>query len=281
MKSYLLPLALAAVTFAACNDGAADRTTDADVNEASFPLPNRDIEPRESPTTTLDNTLEAFKAYGGDVTALPISAAVGNIDTWLNMIGPDEIDKNKRAPGNYADDVDGATMAVTGNLRELRDALSADEVNGQLTGVLLLTLAEDARRAAPNSTGISALASALKAGGEKLVSHTVTGDSPLSQTLGAVAGKMGDITTLPANAATQNVNLWIGRLSGMRGADGIVKDLRSLKTELSAPSIDGEKVSKLLFELSEGTSDMADGNMSLETLAYALEAGGWRLQGKS
>ena len=281
MKYALLPLAalsLALLAMMSCNERDVDGPTA--VTEASFPLPNRDIEPVAGPDATLDNTLAAVASYGGDVTSLPLSAAVSTIDAWLDGLGPDFIDKYNEDPGAPEPTAAG-TEAVTANLRELRDALTEDDVNGPLAGVLLLTLAEDARRAAPDNAGVSALATALASGGEKLVGQTVTGNSLLSRTLSAVAGKMGDITTLPASAAVANVDGWIGKLSGMDDADDLVEDLRALKSALAAPSIDGAKVSGLLFELAEETGDLADGNKGVEPIAYALEAGAWRLKGKS
>ena len=274
MKYALLPLALLAL--ASCNERAADAT---DATEASYPLPDRNIEPVESPATTLDNTLDAVNSYGGDLTALPLSTAISTIDTWIDGLAPDEIDKYNADPGSP--DPSDKTMAVTANLRELRDALSEDDVNGPLAGMLLVTLAEDSRRAAGSSAGVNALANALATGGEKLLGKTVTGNSLLSQTIEAVAGKMGDITTLPASAAVSNVDGWISELSGMNGTNDLVEDLRSLRSELTASSIDGEKVSDLLFELAEDTSDVANGNKGVKTIAYALEAGAWRLKGKS
>ena len=275
MKYALLPLALLAL--AACNDRAADGPTE--TTEASYPLPDRNIEPVEGPATALGNTLDAVNSYGGDLTALPLSAAVSTIDTWIDGLAPDGIDKYNADPGNP--DPSDKTTAVTANLRELREALSEDDVNGPLAGVLLLTLAEDSRRAAPGSTGVDALANALAAAGEKLLGETVTGTSLPSQTLRAVAGKMGDITTLPAGAAVANVDAWIGELGGVDGTDDLVRGLRDLRSELTASSIDGEKVSGILFGLAEETSDLAGGNEAVETIAYALEAGGWRLKGKS
>ena len=278
MKYALLPLALPALlVLASCNERAADGPTAAD--EASFPLPDRNIEPLESPATTLDNTLEAIDRHGGDLTALPLSAAISTIDTWIDGLAPDEIDKYNARPGNP--EPDDETRAVTANLRELRDALSEDDVNGPLTGVLLLTLAEDSRRAAGSSPGVDALAGALASAGERLVGKTVTGNSLLSQTLSAVAGKMGDITTLPTGAAVANVDGWIAELGDVDGAGDLIGDLRSLRSELTAPSIDGGKVSGLLLELAEDTADLAGGNKGVETIAYALEAGGWRLKSKS
>lgn len=258
MKYLLLPLGLLAL--GSCNDQMADRNTTT-TEEPTLAPAEREPGVVTSPTQTLDATNAAIKSAGGDITALPVSAAASNIDTWMSQLG----------------DVDGADK-VTANLKELKKALMASDVNGQLAGMLLITLAEDTRQVAGSGMSIGMLTSALKAGGEKLTSATITGNSLLSQTLMAVKGVMGDITTLPATAAVGNVDGWIEKLQGMDGTSEIVRDLNTLKTELQAPTIDGSKVSKLMFDMAEDTRAMGGGDKGVETLAYALEAGGWRLK---
>ncbi len=216
----------------------------------------------DDPGATLQATLDAVQANGGDITAIPGGAAVSNVDSWMDEL----------------EDVEGADK-VTGNLESLRGTLTASPINGQLAGMQLISLAEDTRQVGGSTPGISALVSALQAGGEKLTASAFGGSSLLDQTLQAGKSAAADITTLPGSAAVQNIDGWLGELRGMDGADGIVSDLESLKQELSAPSIDGPKVSNLLFSLAEGTRSVADGNPGLETLAYLLESGGWRLEG--
>ncbi len=251
-----LSLLLLAGLFAACGDG-----SEANVDNSEPIVAEQDA---DDPTATLQATVSAVQAKGGDLTALPGDAAVSNIDTWMEQL----------------DDVDGADK-VTGNLESLRETLTESPINGQLAGMQLLSLAEDTRQVGGATPGISALVSALQAGGEKLTASAFDGSSLLDQTLQAGKSKAADITTLPVSAATENVDGWINELRGMDGADGIVSDLESLKQELSAPSIDGEKVSELLFSLADDTRGVANGNPGLHTLAYLLESGGWRLEGMS
>ncbi len=66
----------------------------------------------------------------------------------------------------------------------------------------------------------------------------------------------------------------------MDGTDGIVNNLQSLKSELTAGSIDGGKVSNLLSTLATQTREVGQGNAGLSTLASALEAGARKLAGK-
>jgi hypothetical protein len=254
MKNLLLLLLVFAVF--ACgetpNDGDEEVVTaDGDV-----------VDLDDSPAATLTATTEAVQSAGGDITALPAGAAVDNIDTWMEAL----------------DDVDGADK-VTGNLESLKEALQGSPINGGLVGMILTTLAEDTRQVAGSTPGVSQLASALRAGGEKLTASAFTGDDILNQTLQAGKSKMGDITTLSPDAAVGNIDGWIGKLSSMDGTDDMVENLQTLKMELGKGSIDGAKVSDLLMDLSEETRELGDGNSGLETLAYLLEAGAWRLKG--
>lgn len=102
----------------------------------------------------------------------------------------------------------------------------------------------------------------------------------LQSTIDAVQSSGGDITALPAGAAVSNIDGWIGELRGMNGTDAIVNDLESLKTELTAGSIDGGRVSQLLSSLADQTRGLAGNTPGLSTLASALEAGAAKLGGK-
>jgi hypothetical protein len=233
------------------NDGDAEVVTDTDEM----------VDRADDPSATLDATVQAVQSAGGDITALPAGAAVDNIDSWMEAL----------------DDVDGADK-VTGNLEALKETLTEQPINGPLAGMILTTLAEDTRQVAGSTPGISQLASALESGGNKLTGSAFQGDGLLDQTLAAAKSKMADITTLSPATATQNIDSWIGKLRGMDGADGMVEQLETLKMELGKPSIDGSAVSDIMMDLSEETRGMANGNNGLETLAYLLEAGAWRLK---
>ncbi|NJC25697.1 hypothetical protein [Neolewinella antarctica] len=104
-----------------------------------------------------------------------------------------------------------------------------------------------------------------------------TGD--VKATIDAVQSTGGDITALPAAAAVSNIDGWISTLGAMNGTDGIVRDLQSLKTELSAGAIDGDRVSGLLSSLATSTRSMESKAAGLGTLASALQAGADKLSG--
>ena len=105
-------------------------------------------------------------------------------------------------------------------------------------------------------------------------------DAQVQQTMDAVQGAGGDITSLAPSTAVSNIDSWINELEGMDGTDGIVTNLRSLKDELGAASIDGPRVSNLLSELATETRQVGGGNQGLTMLASALDAGAAKLGGK-
>lgn len=255
-----LSLLFCLAVFTACGD-----TPDSSVDDTATTMEDTDTTMDDGdPAATLQATIDAVQSNGGDLTALPGDAAISNIDTWTDQL----------------EGVDGAEK-VTSNLEALRETLGNSPINGQLAGMQLISLAEDTRQVAGSVPGISALVSALQAGGEKLTASAFAGSSLLDQTLQAAKSAAADITTLPATAAVQNIDGWIAELRGMDGADAIVSDLEALKQELSAPTIDGNKTSDLLFNLAESTRSVAGDNPGLATLAYLLESGAWRLEGMS
>lgn len=258
----LFPLLCALLLFA-CNN-ATTRVSDDDADNTQPLVKVTTPSEATNANTTLDATLAAVQGYNGDVTALPGRTALGNIDTWL-------VDLN---------DVNGAE-AVTWNLRALRNTLAQPNINGQLAGMQLLSLAEDTRKVAGGNSNLTALANALKAGGEKLTGTAFTGNDLLPQTLGVLKSKAADITTLPASAAVGNIDSWINTLGGMNGTSAITNDLKTLKMELQKPSIDGMKVGNLLKSLATKTRSVGGDNMGLATLAYTLDAGAARLMGSS
>lgn len=105
-------------------------------------------------------------------------------------------------------------------------------------------------------------------------------DSPLQPTIDAVQSAGGDITALSPSTAVSNIDSWINELQDMDGTSEIVDNLKMLKTELTAGSIDGPKVSNLLSTLATQTREVGQGNAGLSTLATALDAGARKLAGK-
>ena len=106
------------------------------------------------------------------------------------------------------------------------------------------------------------------------------GEQTLQATVSAVESAGGDITALDPSTAVSNIDTWISTLGEMDGTDQIVGDLNSLKSELTSDAIDGSAVSSLLSSLADQTRQLGNGNMGLNTLASALDAGASKLAGK-
>ncbi len=105
-------------------------------------------------------------------------------------------------------------------------------------------------------------------------------DPLLQGTVEAVTSVGGDLLALSPSAAVGNIDSWIAKLGSMSGTDAIVGDLNALKTELTAESIDGTKVSGLLSSLATQTRSLEDKAPALGTLATVLQAAADKLAGK-
>ncbi|NJC27401.1 hypothetical protein [Neolewinella antarctica] len=103
----------------------------------------------------------------------------------------------------------------------------------------------------------------------------------LQTTVQAVQSAGGDITALSPEAAANNINGWITKLSQFDGTDAIVDDLAELKKEfLLGGDLDGEKISGILSSMAGNTRDVSDKAPGLDALANALQAGADKLSGK-
>ena len=257
-------MALGLFLLGACNVETAERSTETTRVDADEPVTAVVVKYDDATINRqLDGTASAVRGMNNDITSLPGDAATKNIDTWIEQL----------------EDRDVADK-VTANLKKLRTELSQPNINGQLVGLLLTTLAADTKDVTGTNGNAGYIVQTLREGGNKLTSATIKGSDLLPQTLQAVAGNEADLTKLPGSAAVSNIDSWLNKLRGMNGTDAIVRDLEMLKMELGAASIDGSKVSGILFGLAEKVRGVGSGNDGLEALAYALEAGGWRLKGK-
>lgn len=102
----------------------------------------------------------------------------------------------------------------------------------------------------------------------------------LQTTIQNVQSAGGDITALPREAAANNINGWITKLSAMDGTDDMVDHLAALKKELMFEEVDGGKVSEILGQLAGETRDFSDQAPGLDALASALQAGADKLGAK-
>lgn len=99
-------------------------------------------------------------------------------------------------------------------------------------------------------------------------------------TTAAVKAAGGDITAMSTEAAANNINGWITKLSQFDGTDAVVDDLAALKKELMIGEMDNAKVSDILGSLANTTRDLSDRAPGLDMLADALQAGSDKLAGK-
>lgn len=98
-------------------------------------------------------------------------------------------------------------------------------------------------------------------------------------TLDAVSAA-GGLTSLTPDAAVQNIDAWIVRLSNLDDVPvALIQSLQALKGQLNATPLDGAAIGATLVELGTGTQAAAAGDGSLEQLGEALEAAGNQLQG--
>ncbi|MFT5999415.1 MAG: hypothetical protein ACI81P_001873 [Neolewinella sp.] len=114
----------------------------------------------------------------------------------------------------------------------------------------------------------------------EMVAEMASPNPLLQGTVEAVTSVGGDLLALPAAAAVGNIDSWIAKLGSMDGTEAIVSELEALKTELTAESIDGAKVSTLLSSLATSTSSLEGSAPLLGTLATVLQAAADKLAGK-
>lgn len=122
---------------------AADSDTDMEMND---PMAGQGTD-----SELLQSTMNAIETNDGNITALPPSAAVSNIDSWINELRG----------------MDG-TESIVGNLTTLKGELNEPSIDGQKVSQLLSTLANETRALAGNNQGVSTLATYLDAGATTL-----------------------------------------------------------------------------------------------------------------
>lgn len=99
----------------------------------------------------LQQTVQAVQSAGGDLTALAPATAVSNIEGWISRLG----------------NIDGADPIVD-DLKELKEQLTAEEIDGSEVSGLLSSMAEKTRSMEGKAPGLGTLANVLDAGAKKL-----------------------------------------------------------------------------------------------------------------
>ena len=93
------------------------------------------------------------------------------------------------------------------------------------------------------------------------------------------AQSAGGLTAIAPSAAVSNIDGWIARLEGTPANAPIVANLRTLRSQLQAPTLDGMAIGRTLAELGEQTTAAAAGDASVRQLGQALSQAGQTLTG--
>lgn len=87
------------------------------------------------------------------------------------------------------------------------------------------------------------------------------------------------LTAMDPGAAVGNIDAWIGTLSEIPEASGVVEGLQTLKTQLTTDPLDGNAIGETLSSLGEQTTAVAGDDASLQQLGSALSSAGATLTG--
>ena len=145
---YLLYLTIAGLTFGACGSSSETEVVDNDLDtEVAAPVGTMP----GAEGVSINETVDAVRNAGGDITAIPPAAATGVIDGWIAKLSG----------------TPGAANVVNG-LQGLKAELTSGNIDGKKVGGILSGLATETRSMAPDNLALGNLASALEAGGNKL-----------------------------------------------------------------------------------------------------------------
>lgn len=111
----------------------------------------KDAMSASAPSEEVTATIDAVKSVGGDITALPAEAAVGNINTWITKLSSME-----------------GTEDIVGSLGNLKTELTSGKIDGGKVSGILSELAEQTRELGKGNPALGTIASALDAGAKKL-----------------------------------------------------------------------------------------------------------------
>ena len=106
-------------------------------------------------------------------------------------------------------------------------------------------------------------------GDDPMMSDDMAPSVTVEGTLDA-AQSAGGLTEIAPSAAVSNIDGWIARLEGTPSNAPIVANLRTLRSQLQAPTLDGTAIGQTLAELGEQTTAAAAGDASVRRLGQAL-----------
>ena len=111
----------------------------------------------QSDAPTVQGTIDTLK---GGLTAIPVDAAVANIEGWEAQLGGSS---------------DPAVQSIASQLGELKTALQADSIDGAQVGSLLVSLGQGTTAAAGGDSGLTELGNLLTQAGGSLTGDTMSG----------------------------------------------------------------------------------------------------------
>ena len=147
---YALFLTLPLFALASCGGSSETEVMDTDGIEVPT-VETPSVSDLGGDMVSVNETVDAVRQAGGDITAIDPAAATGVIDGWINKLGS--------VPG-----ADG----VVNNLQSLKGELTSGNIDGAKVGGILGQLASGTRSLAPNNPALGQLANALEAGATKL-----------------------------------------------------------------------------------------------------------------
>ena len=147
--AFLLPL----LVVACGGNNETDTEVVAPTVEVTEPTIDTETMPADAGMVSINETVDAVNAAGGDITAIAPSAAVTVIDGWIMKL-------------NGMPEASG----IVSNLTALKGQLATGAPNGRMVGELLTKLGAETKTLAASSgnMALDGLANALSAGGAKL-----------------------------------------------------------------------------------------------------------------
>ena len=148
--AFLLPLFVMS-----CGGNKEVETTTDPAVEVTEPAMNTETMPADASMVSINETVDAVNANGGDITAIAPATAVTVIDGWIAKL-------------NGMPEASG----IVAHLNQLKTQLSSGAPDGKVVGDILTKLGMETKTMATsqNNMALDGLSSALTAGGAKLSS---------------------------------------------------------------------------------------------------------------
>lgn len=144
--AFLLPLFVMS-----CAGNKAEVETTEPTVETTAPAMDTETMPADAGLVSINETVDAVNAAGGDITAVAPASAIVVVDGWIAKLS-----SMPEAAG------------IVGNLNALKGQLASGAPDAKTTGDLLTKLGLETQALATDNVALQGLSSALTAGGAKL-----------------------------------------------------------------------------------------------------------------